>query len=367
MRPATVKSGIVCLLVLNSALEAQSPLIDLRQWGYTQPPPFRKESFPLSSLLAFDSRGDVLVGFTMRAGDALATREQPALSLQVVKLSNTGRFLSQLGLPTTAWVGNSIFVTSSGNLLLRTPDELTLYSATGKILARRAIADRRAFLHVLPGQQRAVLDEAHTVELFQLETLATVKKCMWGRESSFSANNALITFPQDYASMLRPFRLAVSEICGPTQFTYEWGLLPGGGEAILLDDRRFITIGQKAIELVDRDTPQWRDSLHKSTLVHSFHTREVAGRFPLIAARYVGGSLAFDINGCLQSAKAIVYRTSDGKHLAEVPIQHPGKPPFRYPFDFALSPDGSLLAVLSDGFVQLTRIGDASNSAALAR
>jgi hypothetical protein len=48
-----------------------------------------------------------------------------------------------------------------------------------------------------------------------------------------------------------------------------------------------------------------------------------------------------------------VYRAADGKRAAELVVEHP--PRFALDF-FALSPDGSLLAVLSYGFLQIAEV-----------
>jgi hypothetical protein len=71
----------------------------------------------------------------------------------------------------------------------------------------------------------------------------------------------------------------------------------------------------------------------------------------------VGGSKILDISSHLQSAKIVVYKASDGAQLAEVPIELRENPGLTMLLlEFALSPDGSQLAVLSGGFLQLTPI-----------
>lgn|GEM_PF-3047343 len=350
-----------CALALGSSLQPQSRTVNLRQWGYALPANFRhisqEERAGSSRLLAFYENGSVVAGFVTREADTLATRDHPALTLHVITFSKGGSFLSELKFPTSMWNGNGIFVSSSGDLLVRTPDALTLYSEAGKILTKRPL-DRRVSLRVFSNRQEAVLEQEHDIQVISLRTLATVKRCSYPYWFGwFSNHNVMFLLPRDPADLQRPFGLRVDEICGPTQFTYRWRLLPGAGLATLLDDTRFITIGLRAIEVVDRDAPQWRDSFGKYRCPLEAQTDQEARTFAIVLAESVGGSRILDINSRLKSVKIVVYRTTDGKRLAEVPVEHLGKPAFSpYLFHFALSPDGSLLAVLSDGFLQITPI-----------
>jgi len=65
-----------------------------------------------------------------------------------------------------------------------------------------------------------------------------------------------------------------------------------------------------------------------------------------------GGSRILDMDGHIGAARIVVYRSSDGKRLAEIPIV----PLPVSAFDFAVSGDGTRLGVFSDGKLRLLSI-----------
>ncbi len=73
----------------------------------------------------------------------------------------------------------------------------------------------------------------------------------------------------------------------------------------------------------------------------------------MLVTQYAGGSGFLDLDAHLKSIRIVVYNSQDGKHIAEVSVHELPK----FVFDFAVSPDGKLLTILSDGRLQIMPIG----------
>jgi hypothetical protein len=159
---------------------------------------------------------------------------------------------------------------------------------------------------------------------------------------------------------LAPRQIAVSRFCGPLQFGYEWRNDKGAhaDNATLIDDNHFVLAGtgSSSIEFFDRGVRQWSDSFNRKHDQIQLQSRiaidDNGDRFAVLVQTYVGGSNFFDINGNLKTERIVVYSSASGKRLAEVPIEKLKS----NVFNFQLSPDGKLLAILSDGELELDPI-----------
>jgi hypothetical protein len=113
-------------------------------------------------------------------------------------------------------------------------------------------------------------------------------------------------------------------------------LVAGGGSAV-----RFVVDGRI----------RWTDLLDKKSDVISDHV-EVSSDSQLVAIsvkRLTGGSRLFDISRHLKSTRVIVYQAKSGTRALEVFAD----PTPCSSFDFALSPQGDTLAIVSDEFVEI--------------
>src|SRR5271168_2321831 len=82
--------------------------IKLEDYGW-QPVPNRRELFghhPLTPSLWLDHDDRVLVGFTVRESDVLATREHPERSFHIVRFTAEGKVDLSVALPTNSWYKN---------------------------------------------------------------------------------------------------------------------------------------------------------------------------------------------------------------------------------------------------------------------
>jgi len=324
--------------------------VDLAEWGYKPPPPRAVREAGAVRFLDFDSHNQVLAGFVVRAEDPLATSTDPGLILHVVAFDPDGKFLSDRQFPATSRYQNQIFATSSGNLLLATDQVLRLISPDGKVLAQRDLPRDWWRLWAAPDRTRFWFKN---LVVLDAKDLTTVAECSYPdhRVDSISAHN---TFLALYKSNSFSHPTEVRAFCGSTQFTYVASQGEPSDGTLLDDDRVVLAYGDPMVELIDRGVRLWRDSLDKrhERIGDHISVDTHGDRFAVLVDTYQGGIRFLDISSTLKSKRVIVYNAKDGKHLVEVPI--PKLPKFF--LDFALSPDGKLLAIKCDGELQVVAV-----------
>ncbi len=358
---------VYCLFTAALApAAAQISHMDLKQWGYSAParPSWGsvREGPASPRLLSFSSSGDLVVGFVTREGTALASRANPGLMLHALTLSGTSNLVAKQDFATPDWYENGLFVLAEGNLLVRVGDILRLYSPAGHVVAETQIRSRGAQILSLPNRQAFVVNYdvwPPTIEVLDSRTFESLNKCSCSACNWFesvSNRNVLINLPKH--GLVAPLnRIEISRICGPLQYAYEWrsDKEPHPLYATLLNDEHFVMAGgYPSLEVFDRGTKQWTDHFDRKHDAIDLHVAVdgIGDRFAVLVKKYVGGSQFLDINGHLVSSRVVVYRSTDGRRLAEVPVQHLPS----YVFNFAISPDGKLLAILSDGDLTLASI-----------
>jgi hypothetical protein len=340
----------------NPLPQLSSHTIDLRQWGYTAPPKASVkpgEYYPHSRLVTAYGNGNVVAGFVKREDEGLATRKRPALILHALTFERDGKFVSEAKFTTTMYDDNFLSVTAAGELLVRTPETLTLWSRERGVIAKTEISDPHTRVEVSPNREIILLrTPGQELKVLRTRDLALVDSCPYEEQmvASISDRNIAINLPYEYSEPHQFVRVAT--ICGPTQFEFGWNFPTG--RPILLDDTRFIINGGSALELDDREAVRWRVSFSKGESAGwQVEADEKGDVLAVAVSKYVGGSSMLDINGRLKVMKIVIYRAADGKRTAELVVEHP--PRFVLYF-FALSPEASVLAVLSDGFLQVAQL-----------
>ncbi len=344
--------------------------VDLAHFGYSAPPVKRSSFYWYPEwktpphLLSFVKEEMLIVGFVTREGASLATREKPAMRLHELVVNTRGDILDQRTFPTTDWYVNGIFAVVGQKVAIRTGTVFKLYSPETSIVAEREIPDLKTRIFVSPDHKRLVLDYKFPdpIEVLDAETLTPERPCPYPERvflDSISNNSVSVRFPSPpgYPTLAH---VEVHQICGPKRFGLEWDSNTGPQHphgSVLLDDEHFVfASGPPWIEFFDRTVMKWRDSFDRKHdgIYQHVAVDKTGDRFAILVQRYVGGSNFFDIDGRLKSSKIVVYRSSDGSRLAEIPVQRIGQ----YDFEFTLSPEGTTLAILSDGDLIITRIGD---------
>ncbi len=364
-------SWCILLLPLFTPACGQTRHIDLKQWGYA--PPLRtyknsafREGPGDPQLLSFFTNGDLIVGFVTRESSGLTTREHSLMALHAITFSEKGVFRSKREFPTTDWYDNELFAANRDELLVRMGTELSLYSLDNKQLAKREINGRDPLFFTVQNRSAFVIEssQGHDLADFQrvfefldLHSLEMINTCYCSKcwVTSVSNRNMLVDHSDQY---LPVDRISVMRFCGPVQFKYEWqrGTKKHSDDTTLIDDDHFVQagVGSSSIEFFNHTTRQWEDSFNRK---HDEIGRQIAidekgDRFSILVQTYVGNSDFLDMNGRLKSERIVVYNSTSGKRLAEIPVEHLPS----IIFNFQLSPDGKLLAILSDGDLQLNSI-----------
>lgn len=336
--------------------------VDLAEWGYQPPPPMRlPEAGGSVRFLDFDSANEVVAGFVSHAANQLATRSDPALILHVLTFDPEGKFVSDRPFPTTNQYDNYIFGALNGNLLLRTDTVLKLISPEGNLVAQRGLPGAgypRTVLSILaaPDRTRFALRSFREPNLLlDAQDLSQVAECSYPAKHDLESISPRNAFTYLNNTNFYPRQTEVRLFCGSLQFGYQLSQ----GEPLdgtLLDDDRVALAGVgPTVEVIARGVRLWRDSFDKR---HDQVWREVSvdtrgDRFAVLVETYQGGSRFLDISSRLKSQRVVVYDAKDGKRLVEVPI--PKLPKFFF-LDFALSPDGKLLAIKCDGELQVVAV-----------
>jgi len=355
----------ICAVVLSIQMFSQvSRRVDLREWGY-RPPESATSHFQVqlpSQIVSIGKDGGVVVGFVTRDRTGLATRDLPPLSLHVIRFATNGKFLSQGTIPTPSWHENAIFVGNGDTLLIRTGTRLYLFSSNMERLADKdlsatpnsVLTDWR--IYPLPSRNSFLLYNylraSTSIALLNWRDLRSIKECPYSpydRVLAVSNKNILSIHPSLAKNPLRR-TVELSEICGPSNSSYSWEGDPTN--AALIDDGGLILAGggSSIISVVDNKV-RWTEMFDKKFEIVSNHI-EVSADGRLLAAaikKLGGGNRLLDISRSLRSIKIIVYQADTGKRTVEVSVT----PTPSSVFDFALSPEGDSLAVVSDGYVEI--------------
>jgi hypothetical protein len=131
------KSGTLSLFVVivcaGSYVYAQPQTakitkIKLEDYGWQQVRDRPQFGHTFRPNLQMDHEGRVLVGFTVRESDALATRGHPERSFHIIRFTAEGKMDLSVALPTNSWDKNGLYLGSEDQILARANDRLQLFS-----------------------------------------------------------------------------------------------------------------------------------------------------------------------------------------------------------------------------------------------
>lgn len=351
--------SVLSVIFAVQTVAQQPSRVNLNDYGYvlkTSRLPFLTRSS--AHIVSVDANGETAVSFVTRDRMGLATREFPPLSLHLVKFARDGSFLSQGTIPTSSWDDNAILYGSNGTLLIRAGTKLGVYSPQLKpfaamelpLLSKSALIMWEIF--PLPDRAAFVLYADQSMRLLNWGNLELVRKCT---ESDFyiahSVSNREIMAHRP-SRWDHPYRRTVdiSEICGPYLFSYSWE--GNTTSAALVDDKSMLLAGGgSSISLVVSNETRWTAEFDKKSDVVADHV-EISSDGLLLAVavvRLVGGSRFLDIDRKLKSVRVVGFQATSGKRSFEIPVNP--NPSSR--FDFALSPQGDTISIVSDGVLEI--------------
>jgi hypothetical protein len=378
MRIFCLVNLLVFCFLLPAGLLGDGLQVDLTKRGYRAPPgQYRKgdetdgalNAATISRRLDFDPENNAVVGFVVRRPlNQLSTSDHAALTWHALKFDQMGQYLSDTSVSTRGWVDNEIFVGDEGTILLRTADELTLFSADGRIVGRRTLPGQpnsayyalRNRIQVLPKRGAFALSSvgATEIEFLDMRTLATVSRCAnsSGVVPDSLSDSSMLTSSPSPPGDASAVRVRVNQKCGPLKYAFNVEGKHGGFNS-LLNDHAVVSLGYvPRVAVYVEGIERWQDPFkgHDFPELGLIRADAEGKVFAVLVKTLGGGSRILDLGARLKAARIIVYRASDGKRLAEVPI---ALLPVAA-FDFALSGDGTRLGVLCDGELRILSISN---------
>lgn len=354
----TLLAIILCAFSQGDA-QSQTPKITkikLEDYGWLPVPGRAQFGHTFEPNLQFDHEGRVLVGFTVRESDALATREHPGRSFRILRFTPQGKPDLSLALPTNDWYENEFYLGADDEILARANNTLWWLSENG------SHGESQSWQPVAPCPEHCSIRQSYSwrtlalrveplVGVAKLSTYAiidtssfpphVVQTCSQMASMKITDHFAYVTsYENDDLTVRFPF----CKVDHYDDFPM-WGR--GGG--YVLNDEALLKVSATGARLLGADghvtfskkMPK-RDWISPGKIA----TDERNERFAFMLNTERGAHPHLDISGRLVARRVLVLDRA-GKDVASIPTDT------RYHIDsnFSLSPDGHRLAILDDGVV----------------
>jgi hypothetical protein len=358
-----------CSYVYAQSQTLKITKIKLEDYGWQQVPN-RRELFghEFSQNLWLDHEGRVLVGFTVRESDALATREHPGRSFHIVRFTAEGKVDLSVALPTDSWYANAFYLDPHDQILARANHALQSLSevqgeqrsGSWQALApcpetcsiSQSFSRRTLILRVeLPvgGRDRS----AYTILDASSSPPRVVRTCSQMASMRITDKFAYrINYDRDDNLTVRfPF----CDVEHYEEFP-KWGK---GGWRYIIDDETLLKMGDAkgkpfTADLIGIDGQvKFSKELprHDSIDPDKITIDEGSDRFAFMVNTEHGAHPSLDIGGQVVARRVLVLDAT-GKQLASIPTETHS----HMDSNFSLSPDGHRLAILDQGVVSVVEL-----------
>ena len=359
-----------------------------RQFLYTRsrgrvwlPTPAQREAWPTVKLLMrVDSKGHVLVGYTAREDAELATRGSPRLSFHILRFTPDGKLDLSVWLPTDNLPDNAIFLDAQDHILvvanetlqmLTGDDQTPTQQRTWKPLTSCSWSSQRCRIVQSPTHRKLFVircvgpnpncnEPVSTAYDTSLPEPQVLRTCVWRGGGTTDKFGYLWGWDRGYFTRRYP----LCDLDRPEELP-----LHDRVSDVLSDDLFFAAgVKKKRWEIgavTTKGDTKFRVVLSKHdmpALNIGYVKGNAAGdRFAIVIDTLGGGSDALDIGGHLAARRVVVYNSDSGAQLTSLsvypPVPHYGVALGIVPgFTFDLSPDGHVLAVLSEGVLTIARV-----------
>ncbi len=352
--------SVECALAASDSHPRSIWEVDLRKFGYEKPAKRWGEGrgeYPwlwLPRYLSFTASNAVAVGFVAREEThSLPTREQPPLAFHVVFFAGrNGRILQAKKWPTTEWYENALFASSSGSLVVQAGKALLVYSSDFKLVAQRRLAAERIVIEPSPAGESLLLRLISSRNI-QTEVIRTsdlsLRAALTGSSADSVGNGAVVISRNAHAKPLVR-QLFIQELS-----TKRVNLIYEGRHKKCAMDASFVTptslyasCEPEAFVLTTTGEVLFKDKYGKRVSIDRDPRPAMSGqRFAVAITTLKGGSEILDLPSHAERTSVIVYDLASRSRIIEVEVE----PLPETTFDYALSTDGTLLAVLADGVI----------------
>jgi hypothetical protein len=359
---------------------AQSPtgsvvVLKLRTYGWEPPEPHGIDT----PSIAIDHKDRVLVGFTVRERNGLATRNQPSLSFHIVRFLPAGKTDLSLSLPTNAAGTTGIYlsdtdqiiVRANNNLQLLQPDEGNPQGWVWKILAPCTARCRVTQSHSRHTLHLYTEDADPPVTLIRLSQQPVLQSCGKAHQFIKSAEDSIQNYPQSITDEFAYFSVDGDPYRWP-HCDYEHRVelpLHIPGRWMVLHNELFVfdsyssRTGHTGVEVISSGGQvKFRTDMAKhesaDSLWEPIRASERGDRIAVHIRTLRGGNRTLDIGSHMTARRIAVYDVEAGKEVASVPASLK----LHYRFAFDLSPGGRRLAILEDDALRVVDLDDVAKS-----
>ncbi len=367
----------VLFFVVRVAWGAKSNIfkIDLRKYGWQAIPdaPHREWPGTNSRHIWIDHQARVLVGFAARNDEpALASRQLPGFSFRILRFDATGSLDASLVLPTNNLFTNGFYLGADDAIFARANDQLQW------LVPGNPSSVSNDWHVLLPCSRNCTIGESATRKTFTVSTYSVLFD-----EPNFNQGtrtNALVdasvsppkvvsdctggTITDKFAYLLSDnVRLDIRRhpLCDGSHVVSLPLGMRGATVVVPLTDDLLLLLGtgkltdskRRGVDLIKADGTVvfHRELPEHDRAVALYRTDEAGDRVTFLVDSCRGGSQLLDVSAN-RVARRIEVLSKQGEELASVPVPLVPAPDF----DFCLSPDGHLLAILENGIVTVVSL-----------
>lgn len=349
--------------------------VKLERYGWEPPGPGSWEDLGYAAQqVAFDSKGNVVVGFTVRSGPPrLSTRSHPGFEYRVLRLSPSGELLESVQARTgDQWGGvyldshDDIVVRADGWVQVLTPgagraatENWTKLAACPPSCYLAESPSRRTFLLTMEPGPRS---DRYLVTVVSPESRGIIAHCA----HPLTVIPKLVSITDTYAYFnADPGNLPTH----PSPVLYRWPLCDYSRRVTIpvhqhgpvhapTDDELFLESFYPQQREVTFYAPNGRPLNVLKLPIDKHEGARVAlsqnaQRALVSVVRYEGGAAWLDISPHTAAQRMIVLNISTGAQLADIPVPTAkGEPPAAT----AISPDGRRVAALANGTLTIASL-----------
>lgn len=328
-------------------------VIDLRKHEWT--PPERHQFVPS---LVIDHENRVLVGFSARSHTGLVSRDRPSLDFHIMRFTRDGKVDLSISVPSNESGGTGVYLSDTDQIIARANGKLQLLEAG----AWKTLAPCSDQCLVIQSHSRHTLhvstSNATVPTLLRLSPQPASLSCGMPPGSIKDTADQIQNFPQSITDEYAYF--------SGSDGSYRWPLcqyehrreLPRSiddlrsvmNDQVFLSEERSHSGDHTEVSVIGFDgrvlfQPEIAKPDSESGPIASDQVERVAAQ---IVTR-VGGNRFLDIDSDVTSRRIVVYDIHGKRLIASVPAQIK----YKYGFEYQLSPDGQVMAILEDNILRV--------------